>query len=83
MERLFLNQSLYLHELEGSFKVFHRVHFDAEKLESHDEADGGLDDVRALLLLSQLLELRDELLPHRWEPAEEMAARCEQLFYSL
>ena len=47
--------SVYLHELEGGFKVFHRVHFDAEELESHDEADGGLDDVGALLLLSQLL----------------------------
>lgn len=63
--------SAYLHELEGGFEVFHRVHFDAEELESHDEADGGLDDVGALLLLSQLLQLRDELLPHCWEPAEE------------
>lgn len=73
----------YLHELEGSFKVFHWVHFDAEKLESHDEADCGLDDVWTLLLLFQLLELRDELLPHCWEPAKEMVTRCEQLFYSV
>lgn len=72
------SSSVYLHELEGSFKVFHWVHFDAEKLESHDEADGGLDDVRALLFLPQLLELGDELLPHCWEPAEEMVTRCEQ-----
>lgn len=73
------SSSVYLHELEGSFKVFHRVHFDAEKLESHDEADGGLDDVRALLFLPQLLELGDELLSHCWEPAKDMVTRCEQL----
>lgn len=73
------SSSVYLHELEGSFKVFHWVHFDAEKLESHDEADGGLDDVRALLFLPQLLELGDELLPHCWEPAEEMVTRYEQV----
>lgn len=75
--------SVYLHELEGGFKVFHRVHFDAEELESHDEADGGLDDVGALLLLPQLLQLGDELLPHCREPAEEMVTRCEQSIYSL
>ena len=79
----FLRTLLYLHELEGGFKVLHRVHFDAEELESHDEADGGLDDVGALLLLSQLLQLRDELLPHCWEPAEETATRCEQLLWSF
>lgn len=48
---------VYLHKLERSFKIFHWVHFDAEELESHDEADGGLDDVGALLLLSELLQL--------------------------
>lgn len=48
---------VYLHKLERSFEIFHWVHFDAEKLESHDEADGGLDDVGALLLLSELLKL--------------------------
>ena len=68
---------LYLHELEGCFKVFHRVHFDAEELESHDEADGGLDDVGALLLRPQLLQLRDELLLHCREPVRVMASRCE------
>lgn len=47
--------SAYLHELKGEFKVLHWVHFDAEELEAHDEADGGLDDVGALLLLPQLL----------------------------
>lgn len=61
--------SAYLHELEGGLEVFHWVHFDAEELETHDEADGRLDDVGALLLLSQLLQLGDELLPHCWEPA--------------
>ena len=49
------SETVYLHELEGGFKVFHRVHFDSEELEAHDEADGGLDDVGALLLLPQLL----------------------------
>ena len=67
----------YLHELEGGFEVFHRVHFYSEELESHDETDGGLDDVGALLLLSQLLKLRDELLPHCREPAEESAITFE------
>lgn len=48
---------VYLHKLERSFKIFHGVHFDAEELESHDEADGGLEHVGALLLLPQLLQL--------------------------
>lgn len=66
-----VSDQTYLHELEGCLKVLHWVHFDAKKLESHDEADGGLDDIGTLLLLSQLLQLRDELLPHCWEPAKE------------
>lgn len=33
-------RSVYLHKLERSFKIFDWVHFDAEELESHDEADG-------------------------------------------
>lgn len=60
---------VYLHKLERSFEIFHWVHLDAEELESHDEADGGLEDVGALLLLPELLQLWDELLPHCWEPA--------------
>lgn len=67
--------SAHLHELEGELKVLHRVHFDAEELEAHDEADGGLDDVGALLLLPQLLQLGDELLPHCREPAGGRACK--------
>lgn len=67
--------SAYLHELKGEFKVLHRVHFDAEELEAHDEANGGLDDVGALLLLPQLLQLGDELLPHCREPAEDTGSQ--------
>ena len=58
---------LYLHELEGGLKVLHGVHLDAEELDAHDEADGALGHVRALLLLPQLLQLGYELLPHRRE----------------
>lgn len=47
--------SAHLHELEGELKVLHWVHFNAEELQAHDEADGGLDDVGALLFLSELL----------------------------
>ena len=58
----------HLHELEGGLKVLHRVHLDTEELDAHDEADGGLQDVRTLLLLTQLLQLRHEALPNRREP---------------
>lgn len=71
--------SAYLHEQEGGLKVFHRVHFYPEELESHYKANGGLDDIGALLLLFQLLQLGDELLPHCREPAEKIGTRCEQL----
>ena len=60
----------YLHELKGGLKVFHGVHLDSEELHAHDEADDALEHVGTLLLLPQLLQLRDELLPHRLEPGE-------------
>lgn len=59
----------YLHELEGGLKVLHGVHLDPEELHAHDETDDTLEDVGTLLLLPQLLQLCDELLPHRLEPA--------------
>lgn len=58
----------HLHELEGGLEVLHGVHLDPEELHAHDEADDALDHVGALLLLPQLLQLRDELLTHRLEP---------------
>lgn len=60
----------HLHELEGGLEVLHGVHLDPEELHAHDEADDALDHVGALLLLPQLLQLRDELLTHRLEPGE-------------
>lgn len=73
--------TVYLHKLEGGFKVLYRVHFYAEKFESHDEADGGLDDIGTLLLLPQLFELRDELLPHCREPETEQ--HKESAFFQI
>lgn len=59
---------LYLHELEGGLEVLHGVHLDTEELDAHDEADGALDHIGTLLLLTQLLQLSYELLTHRREP---------------
>lgn len=58
----------HLHELERGLKVLHGIHLDPEELHAHDEADYALAHVRTHVLLPQLLQLRDELLPHRLEP---------------
>lgn len=52
-----LKRSLYLHEQEGGFKVFHWVHLNAEELDPHDETYNALDYIRALFLLPELLQL--------------------------
>lgn len=64
------NEFTDLHKLEGSLKVFHRVHFDSEELHAHDEADDALHHVRTLLFLPQLFQLCDELLTHCLKPAQ-------------
>ena len=61
----------YLQELEGGLEVLDGVHLDPEELDSHDEANGALDHVGALLLLPQLLQLTQEPLLHCREPGEE------------
>ena len=61
----------YLQELEGGLKVFHRVHLDPEELDAHDEADGALYHIGALLLLPQLLQLTKEPLLHHREPGDQ------------
>lgn len=60
---------LDLHELERSLKVLNGIHFDSEELHAHDEADDALHHMRTLLLQPQFLQLCDELLTHRLEPA--------------
>jgi len=59
---------IYLHELERSLKILHRIHFDPEELHAHDEADDAVDHVGTLLLQPELLQLCDELLPHSLKP---------------
>lgn len=46
---------MYLHKLKGSFEIFHGVHLNTEEFDPHNEADGALDHIRALLLLPELL----------------------------
>lgn len=58
-----------LHELERSFKVLDGVHLHPEELHAHDESDDALHHVRTLFLQPQFLQLSDELLAHRLEPA--------------
>ncbi len=59
---------VYLQKLERRFKIFHWVHFNTKELDPHNEADGALDHIRALLFLPELLQLWDELLPHCRKP---------------
>lgn len=58
----------HLHELKGSLKVLYGIHLDPEELHAHDETDDALDHEGTLLLLPQLLQLRDEFLPNGLEP---------------
>jgi len=56
---------VYLHELKGGFKLLNGIHLHPEKLHTHYEADGALDHVRALLFLTELLQLTYEPLFNR------------------
>lgn len=61
---------MYLHKLERRFEIFHWVHLNAEELDPHNEADSALEHIWALLFLPELLQLCDELLPHRRKPGK-------------